>query len=302
MSKLFYFMAGLPRSGSTLLSSILNQNPRFYSGPSSPVLGAMYALENNFTSNELYEGYPKPEQVNKIIGSVIENFYSDISNPIVIDKNRAWTARVPYIEGYIKQQAKIIVPVRSVDEILASMLTMIHRNPFQEGQARINFVDEQLVKNNIPINDTNRCYHLLNLGGIVHDSLDAIMRGFTENFRDRMHFVDYNDLIDNPQKELDKIYEFLGEEVYEHTFDTLTNQNRENDLNTYGLSDMHNVRSVLKKTSESPSSVLPPEILDLYYQSKDRLEFWRTPNVIKTNSPSIKENKVQMGTFLGTKI
>jgi len=179
MNKTFYFMAGLPRSGSTLLSSILNQNPRFYSGPSSPVLGAMFALENNFTSNELYEGYPKPEQVNNIIGSVIENFYSDISNPIVIDKNRAWTARVPYIEGYIKQQAKIIVPVRSVDEILASMLTMIHRNPFQEGQARINFVDEQLVKNNIPINDTNRCYHLLNPGGIVYDSLDAIMRGFT---------------------------------------------------------------------------------------------------------------------------
>ena len=48
MKKTFYFMAGLPRSGSTLLSSILNQNPRFYSGPSSPVLGAMYALEANF--------------------------------------------------------------------------------------------------------------------------------------------------------------------------------------------------------------------------------------------------------------
>jgi len=49
--KTFYFMAGLPRSGSTLLSSILNQNPRFYSGPSSPVLGAMYAVEENFTNN-----------------------------------------------------------------------------------------------------------------------------------------------------------------------------------------------------------------------------------------------------------
>jgi len=302
MNKTFYFMAGLPRSGSTLLSSILNQNPRFYSGPSSPVLGAMFALENNFTSNELYEGYPKPKQVNKIIGSVIENFYSDISNPIVIDKNRAWTARVPYIEGYIKQQAKIIVPVRSVDEILTSMLTMIHRNPFQEGQARINFVDEQLVKNNIPINDTNRCYHLLNPGGIVHDSLDAIMRGFTENFRDRMHFVDYNNLVNDPQKELDEIYEFLGEDSYEHTFTSLYNLNREDDLNTYGLSDMHNVRSVLKKTSSLPSSVLPSEILDLYYQSKDRLEFWGTPSIIKVKAPLMKENKVQMGTFLGTVI
>jgi sulfotransferase len=302
MSKTFYFMAGLPRSGSTLLSSILNQNPRFYSGPSSPVLGAMYALEANFTGNELYEGYPKPAQVDKIIGSVIENFYDDIDKPVVIDKNRAWTARVPYIEGYIKQQAKIIVPVRSVDEILASMLTMIHRNPFKEGQARINFVDEQLVKQNIPINDTNRCYHLLNPGGIVHDSLDAIMRGFSENFKDRMHFVDYNNLTTDPHRELDKIYEFLGEPHYNHTFDSLSNLNRENDLNTYGISDMHHVRSELRKTSQSPSKVLPSEILELYYQSKDRLEFWGTPSIIKVKAPPTKENKVQMGTFLGTVI
>ena len=250
----------------------------------------------------MYEGYPKPEQVNKIIGSVIENFYSDVDQPVVIDKNRAWTARVPYIEGYIKQQAKIIVPVRSIDEILTSMLTMIHRNPFQEGQARINFVDEQLVKNNIPINDTTRCYHLLNPGGIVHDSLDAIMRGFNENYKDRMHFVDYNNLETDQHRELDKIYEFLGEDPYEHTFTSLYNLNRENDLNTYGLSDMHNVRSVLKKTSESPSSVLPSEILELYYQSKDRLEFWGTPSIIKVQAPPTKENKVQMGTFLGTVI
>ena len=148
-------MAGLPRAGSTLLSTLLNQNPRFHSGPSSPVLGAMYATHDNFISNELYTGYPKPDSVNKIVGSIIENWYYDIDKPVVIDKNRAWCARVPFIEGYIKQEAKIIVPVRRIDEILASILTMIKRNPFKDGQPRINFVDEQLVKFNIPINDEN---------------------------------------------------------------------------------------------------------------------------------------------------
>ena len=172
--KTFYFMAGLPRSGSTLLSSILNQNSRFYSGPSSPVLGAMYVMEENFTTNELYTGYPKPDQVKEIIGSIPHHFYSDIEKPIVFDKNRAWTARVPYIEGYIKQQAKILVPVRRVDEILTSILSMIHRNPFQEEQDRINFVDEYLVKTNQPINDYNRCMHLLNPDGIVYESLNAV--------------------------------------------------------------------------------------------------------------------------------
>ena len=276
MNKTFYFMAGLPRSGSTLLSSILNQNPRFYSGPSSPVLGAMYTMEENFTSNELYTGYPKPDQMREIIGSIPHHFYSDVEKPVVFDKNRAWTARIPYIEGYIGQQAKILVPVRQVDEILTSILSMIHRNPFQEGQDRINFVDEYLVKTNTPINDYNRCMHLLNPDGIVYESLNAVKEGLEQNMRDKMHFVDYNDMMNNPEQVMEDIYDFLGEEYYEHTFDGLSNIHRENDLNTYGLSDMHEVHSKLEKTSSSPESILPTEILDLYEQNKQSLEFWNS--------------------------
>ena len=278
MDKIFYFMAGLPRSGSTLLSTILNQNPRFYSGPSSPVLGAMFAIEQNFMENELYHGYPKPDQVREIIGSVPHHFYSDIEKPVVFDKNRAWTARVPFIEGYIGQQAKIIVPVRRVDEILTSILTMIYRNPFQEGQERVNFVDEQLIKTNTPINDYNRCMYLLNGGGIVYDSLNAIKMGIDENFRDKMHFVDYNDLVSNPGKTLEDIYDFLGENYYDHELDNLSNKHRENDLNTYGLGDMHEVHSKLEKISPSPESVLPEEILSLYEENKNNLEFWKHKN------------------------
>jgi sulfotransferase len=296
MNKTFYFMAGLPRSGSTLLSSILNQNPRFYSGPSSPVLGAMFAIEQNFMGNELYHGYPKPDQVREIIGNIPHHFYSDVQQPVVFDKNRAWTARVPYIEGYIGQQAKILVPVRRIDEILTSILTMIHRNPFQEGQQRVNFVDEQLIKTDIPINDLNRCMYLLNDGGIVYESLNAIMMGFQQNVRDKMHFIDYNDLVDNPEKTLEDIYDFLGEDYYEHDFESISNIHREDDLITYGLSDMHQVRSKVKKTSPPPASILPEEIIDIYEQNKRRLEFWGTPDIVtvtpKVKAPLTKDNNI----------
>ena len=289
-------MAGLPRSGSTMLSSILNQNPRFYSGPSSPVLGLMFAIEHNLRGNELYSGYPKPNQASELIGSVPYHFYSDVNKPVVFDKNRAWTARVSYIEGYIGQQAKILVPVRRVDEILTSILTMVHRNPFQEGQERVNFVDEQLIKTNTPINDYNRCMYLLNDGGIVYESLNSILEGFKQNVRDKMHFVDYNEMVDDPKKTMENIYNFLGEDYYEHNFDTLSNVNRENDLSTYGLNDMHEVRPQVKKTSPSPSSVLPPEIINLYEQNKNRLEFWTTPNIVKFNpkvkAPLTKSNSI----------
>ena len=277
MNKKFYFMAGLPRAGSTLLSTLLNQNPRFYSGPSSPVLGGMYSAHQNFIDNELYHGYPKPDSVNKIIGSIIENWYSDIDKPVVIDKNRAWCARVPFIEGYIKQEAKIIVPVRRIDEILASILTMIKRNPFKDGQPRINFVDEYLIKANIPINDENRCNHLLNPDGILWESLNATKLGVDGGHGDKFHYVDYNDLVTDPQTELNKIYTFLGEESFEHSFDNLSNQHREDDLTTYGLGDMHEVHSKLEKTSSNPSEVLPASVIKLYNDNKETLEFWKQP-------------------------
>jgi sulfotransferase len=290
-SKRFYFMAGLPRSGSTLLSSILNQNPLFYSGPSSPVLSTMYAVENHLANDELYHGYPKPEQASLIISNIIRQFYSDVDQEVIIDKNRAWSVRIPYIEGYIGQQAKIICPVRDIDEILTSMIMMIRRNPYKEGNSRINFIDEQLVKLNIPLSDDNRCEYIAGPNGILGQSLSAIVEGFNQEFGDRMHFVEYRDLVKKPKQTLKKLYEFLDEEYYEHEFDNLENQNREQDMNTYGLADMHEVRSKLKSTAPNPSEVLSSYVLN----KCNGMDIWRQkqtdvsiPKYISTNSNQIK--------------
>ena len=111
--------------------------------------------------------------------------------------------------------------------------------------------------------------------------------GIEEGHKDKFHYVDYNDLVNDPQGELDKIYEFLGEEPFEHTFYDLTNTYREDDFLTYGLSDMHEVHSELKKKSAHPDAVLPPSIIDLYNSNRVQLEFWSNPEVV-----SIKPQKV----------
>lgn len=260
--KTLYFMAGLPRAGSTVLGSILNQNPRFYVSPSSPVLSTMFSIENHLANDELFHGYPKPEQANQIISSIPHQFYSDINKEVIVDKNRAWPARIPYIEGYIGQAAKVICPVRDIDEILTSMITMIRRNPYREGQSRINFIDEQLVKLNIPISDDNRCEYIAGPQGILGQSLNAIIEGVNQGFLDRMHFVEYRDLVSDPKATLGALYGFLGEEPFDHTFDNLSNQSREEDMATYGLADMHDVRPTLASTAPSPADILSPTTLE----------------------------------------
>jgi sulfotransferase len=270
MNKTFYFMAGLPRSGSTLLSSILNQNPRFYSGPSSPVVPTMIAIENSLANDELFLGYPKPQQAKEIIASVLSQFYSDRPEPVIFDKNRSWTVRMEYIPGYFDIQPKVICPVRDTAEILTSFISMIRRNPYQVD-GRINFIDEMLIKNNIPLTDNNRCELLASPAGILGQSVEGLRKALMEGYDGAIHFVEYKDLVTNPQETMQKIYEFLGEEFFEHTFDNLKNENRENDGMVYGFADMHEVRPVVKSTAPSPEKILSEEILEKCKNT----EFWR---------------------------
>lgn len=268
--KSYYFMAGLPRSGSTLLSSILNQNPRIHSGPSSPVTSIMIALENVIANDELYRAYPKPQQAAEIVSSVLKNFYTDVDKSVIIDKNRSWVNRLHYIPGYFGIEPKVICPVRNIDEILTSFITMHHRNPF-DANGRINFIDEMLIKTNTPLTDDNRCEFLASPAGILGQSVAGIRQALMEGRQKQLHFVEYDDLINRPQETMRKLYEFLGEEYFEHDFSSITNRHKENDGEVYGFNDMHDVRSTLSKVSSDPRDILSPNILEKCVGT----EFWR---------------------------
>lgn len=266
----YYFMAGLPRSGSTMLSAILNQNPRFYSGPSSPVTGLMLTLEGALSQDELFRAYPKPQQATSLIANVINHYYSDVNKPVVFDKNRSWVNRIHYIPGYFGIEPKIICPVRNVSEILASFIAMHRRNPY-EVNGRINFLDEMLVKANIPLTDDNRCQVLASPQGILGQSYNGIKQALMEGRQNALHFVEYDDLINSPDATMRNLYEFLDEPYFEHKFDELVNIHKEDDATVYGFADMHNVRKELTKTSIDPREILSDFILD---QCKNA-EFWR---------------------------
>lgn len=270
LNKTFYFISGLPRSGSTLLSSILNQNPRFYSGPSSPVVPTMLAVETSLSNDELFLSYPKPNQAKEIIASILPEFYSDRSEPVIFDKNRSWTIRMEYISGYFDIEPKVICPVRDTAEILTSFISMIRRNPITTD-GKINFIDEMLIKNNIPLTDNNRCELLASPSGILGQSIEGLKKALMSGYDKSLHFVEYKDLVNNPKETIEKIYDFLGEEYYDHTFNNLQNTNRENDSLIYGLPDMHEVRSEIKLSSLNPDEVLSNEILEKCKNT----EFWR---------------------------
>jgi len=297
--KTYYFMAGLPRSGSTLLSAILNQNPRIHSGPSSPVTSIMITLENIIANDELFRAYPKPQQAAEIITNVIKHYYSDVDKPVIIDKNRSWVNRMHYIPGYFNIEPKVICPVRNIGEILASFIAMHKRNPF-DVNGRINFIDEMLVKTNTPLTDDNRCEFLASPNGILGQSVAGIKQALMEGRQKQIHFVEYDDLINNPQETMQKLYEFLEEENFEHDFTDIVNQHKEDDGSVYGFTDMHDVRATLEKKSISPEEILSPAILEKCAGS----EFWRNLEeyiTSDTTDTSEQANEVYDATFSSPK-
>jgi sulfotransferase len=270
--KTYYFMAGLPRSGSTMLSAILNQNPRFYSGPSSPVTGLMIMLEQQISQDELFRAFPKNEQAGQIIANVIKHYYSDVEEPVIFDKNRSWVNRIHYIPGYFGREAKIICPVRNTSEILSSFIAMHKRNPY-EVNGKINFLDEMLVKSNISLTDENRCQLLMSEMGIVGQSYTGLKQALMKGKQKNLHFVEYEDLVTNTEATMRKLYEFLGEEYYEaHDYENLENVHKENDAEVYGFSDMHDIRKSVGKSGINPEEILPESIL----KACEGSEFWRS--------------------------
>lgn len=294
MHKRYYFMAGLPRSGSTMLSAILNQNPRFYSGPSSPVTSIMLVLEEAISNDELFKAFPKPQQAGEIIANVIRHYYSDIDKPVIFDKNRSWVNRMHYIPGYFGIEPKILVPVRDTAEILASFISMHRRNSFSVD-GRVNFIDEMLIKSNIPLTDDNRCQFLAGPNGILGQSYNGIKQALMEGRQKQLHFIEYNDLVNNPKETMQKVYKFLGEEYYEHDFSKLENISKEQDAAVYGLSDMHHVREKLEKTSTAPSELLSETVLAQCMGS----EFWRDLQDIEEQNAVIEGGESHQTRLIG---
>jgi sulfotransferase len=265
MNKTYYFMSGLPRSGSSLLSAILNQNPRFYCGPSSPVPSIILDIENNLKKNELHHAYVKDNFQHDLIKSVLTTYYAHDDFPVIIDKNRSWTHRLDYLNKYFDiEKPKVICTVRDLSEILASFITMIHRSK------QINFIDRQLEKQRIHVSDFTRC-QIIASDGPLGRGYTGLQKAFESGFGKYIHLVEYNDLVKDPENTLKRIYNFLGEEYYSHSFDNVKNVHREDDGAIYGLPDMHSVRSEIKSTAKPPEDVLPAQVI----KDVSGLEFWR---------------------------
>jgi sulfotransferase len=101
--------------------------------------------------------------------------------------------------------------------------------------------------------------------------VEGLKKALMSGYDNSIHIVEYQDLVNNSKETMEKIYEFLGEEYFEHTFDNVENVNRENDKEIYGFADMHEVRAEVKSIADRPEEILSEEIMEKCKNT----EFWR---------------------------
>jgi len=111
---------------------------------------------------------------------------------------------------------------------------------------------------------------MMNPGGIVWESMNALATAFRQKETQYIHFIQYDDLVSNPRLVMQNLHGFLRLDSFNYDFDNIIAKDREKDTEVYGLPTMHEVRKSINKISKPYSEVLSTDVINKYIN----YDFW----------------------------
>lgn len=254
----YHFIAGLPRSGSTLLAAILNQNPAFQASMSSPVFPIFNAALSWMGGANEYAVFLNDLQKQRMLRGLFDGYYADTPARVVFDTNRMWTARMPALHT-IFPESKIIACVRNPAWVIDSVEALVRRNALDATRIFANDAER--------ISVYARANALMDKNRLVGSAYLALKEGYYSHEARNMLVLSYDTLVAHPRDALRLIYGFLGEPWFEHQFDDVRYQAEVFDtfLMAKGLHD------VSGRVEPRPRpSILPPDLFKRFVG----MEFW----------------------------
>lgn len=248
MNKL-HFISGLPRSGSTMLSAILIQNPVFHAGIMSATEGLFAAMLNAMSGTSDSALLMNADARPRVLRGLFENYYAD--KDVVFDTNRAWCSHVALL-AQLFPRSKIVCMVRDVRWIMDSIERAVLKNPFYLSSIA-NYRAEMTVYDRIGMAANGK--------GMLGAPLNGLKQAYFGPFADRLVIVRYEDFVASPERTIGRLYDVLAIKRFRHDFDNLTFETEEFDrrLGTPGL---HSVRRHV--TAETRETILPPDVFNNY--------------------------------------
>jgi sulfotransferase len=272
MDKTYYFLAGLPRSGNTLLSSILNQNPNIYSSPLSPASELMWNYKSSYYVESINRNKENKLRAETSLSSFMDNFYKDVKEPIVLDREKSWgtPANLGLIKKYITPTPKIIFTVRDILDIIASFVKL------NANYIKINAADSGKFHLNYRSENDSIAEHLMSDYGDIDKALLSLASAFLPENKGMFHIVEYNNLVLKPEETMSGIYKFLELPEYEHNFKKIEKVEVDDDESIGLPKNLHEIRKSISKSTTST------DILSDYIKHKySNMEFWRKDSLMK---------------------
>jgi sulfotransferase len=261
MEKTIHFVAGLPRSGSTLITNILKQNPKVHGESVSSLSSIFGSINASWSNMEQNQEYNNTDAKVGVLKSVLQGYYSHIDKPIIVDKDRGWIPLLPQVEAILDCKVKIVVCVRNPAEILTSFEKLRKENPLFFTKA-----DSSLREGS---NIASRAYFYAGPEGAMGLSHRNIKDAITMGYLDRFLFIDYNRFCNSPKSQTKRIYEFLELPEFEHDFEKIVQTEVYNDL-AIGLPNLHKIKPSLDRTTVNCVEYLGLDI----YEQYNREIFW----------------------------
>ena len=246
--KQIHFLCALPRTGSTFLSSIVNQSKQIQITANSIVPNLLYniILHKEFTT---FKNFPYHEGIDNVAFNVFNNYYSNVKQENILDKSCWGTPANLTIIKNIFEKRKFVVLVRPVLESLASMV---------KAKKISNESNEEFCKT---LMDKNT--------GKIGKEIWSIKNLIKEN--EKYHLIHYDDLVKNTQEEIDKMFDFLEIEREKFKLQNIKQFQFEGiSYNDDVLSgDFHTIReNEIKKINYNIEDFLSKEIIDQYKDIK----------------------------------
>ena len=206
-NKKLFFLVAMPRSGNTLFASIMNQNPAIAATPNSITLEIMKDLFL-LKKTDVFLNYPDHNSLDNVLDSVYDTYYKNWIQRIIIDRVPVMTTgNFSLMQKHFKRPFKCIVLLRDLMDVLASYMQWYTKN-LDAFPNRFNCK-----------NDEEKLSYVMYKDGAVAMGLEAIKNAY--NYPDICHFVKYDDMVTQPEQEFKKIYKFIDEPYFYHTFNNV---------------------------------------------------------------------------------
>jgi sulfotransferase len=254
-------LTGTPRSGSTLLMHILNQNPNFTIGADSslsPVLNHVRSYVQDNINNEQLPHQVFNQCILKFCSSGAESWLNEICpTEYFVDKSRHWIYQYHFMFK-VFPNIKMILNIRDLRGIVNSIEKIHHTSLCMNFQNYYEGFEKDFLHQRID--------NILNLW-FIKESLISLKEliEVAPKCRENILIFRYENLLQDPQESMNKIYDFLDIPRFEHDFDNIDDTITHFD-NIYQPYGDHQIKNKLENY-DGGFSHLPQNICDYIVES-----------------------------------